>query len=269
MCRLSLFCFLLLGCEHQKPQPMGCAGAACISGQVCCIDCDGKGTCGAPGTRCPGLACASPDASMPPDAGIACADKSCPARQICCIDCDGKGSCGAPGSVCSGSACSCGQDGQACCSAGSACQDKLTCCVGVPYPSGGECAADCPLRSDRDLKEKIQKVDPSAILDRLTRIPVRSWSYVDDPSTRHIGPMAQDFFTAFQLGKSDRRIDPVDANGVLVAAVQALNQEVSQLRAENKRLARSLHELSRERGRQPTPYDPDCADRRHMRTTWE
>jgi hypothetical protein len=49
---------------------------------------------------------------------------------------------------------------------------------------------------------------------------------------RHLGPMAQDFHAAFGLGDSDRTINMVDANGVLIVAVQALYRWVMQLEAD-------------------------------------
>ena len=49
---------------------------------------------------------------------------------------------------------------------------------------------------------------------------------------RHLGPMAQDFKAAFGLGESDKMINIVDANGVLMVAVQALYRRVQALEAE-------------------------------------
>lgn len=68
------------------------------------------------------------------------------------------------------------------------------------------------------------------ILERLSTLPVSSWTYgYDHDSVRHLGPMAQDFAAAFGLGDSDRRIDMVDANGVLIVACQALHRRVREL----------------------------------------
>jgi hypothetical protein len=39
--------------------------------------------------------------------------------------------------------------------------------------------------------------------------------------------MAQDFYAAFGLGGDDRRITTVDADGVSLAAIQALNQKLN------------------------------------------
>ena len=68
------------------------------------------------------------------------------------------------------------------------------------------------------------------ILERLNRLPISVWTYgYDHDTVRHMGPMAQDFAAAFGLGDNDRRINLVDANGVVMAALQALTRRVSEL----------------------------------------
>ncbi|MBX7430630.1 tail fiber domain-containing protein [Mycobacterium sp. Y57] len=70
----------------------------------------------------------------------------------------------------------------------------------------------------------------SEILRRLSELPISTWTYgYDHVSVRHLGPMAQDFAAAFGLGDSDRRIDMLDANGVLMVAVQELTRRVAEL----------------------------------------
>lgn len=54
----------------------------------------------------------------------------------------------------------------------------------------------------------------------------------------HIGPMAQDFNAAFQLGESDRAITTVDADGVALAAIQGLNQKLEQNKHKSTRSKR-------------------------------
>src|SRR5262249_51863603 len=77
--------------------------------------------------------------------------------------------------------------------------------------------------SDRNLKENFDSVDGSSLLENLDRIPIESWSYKSqDHSIRHLGPMAQDFYASFGLGEDDKHISTVDADGVALAAVQAL-----------------------------------------------
>jgi hypothetical protein len=71
------------------------------------------------------------------------------------------------------------------------------------------------------------------ILDKLAALPVSTWNYIaDGAAVRHLGPMAQDFKAAFGLGESDKMINIVDANGVLMVAVQALYRRVQALEAE-------------------------------------
>jgi hypothetical protein len=59
-----------------------------------------------------------------------------------------------------------------------------------------------------------------------------------------MGPMAQDFYTAFGLGEDDRHITTVDADGVALAAIQALyhafKEEIRTLRKELDILKRSI-----------------------------
>jgi hypothetical protein len=88
--------------------------------------------------------------------------------------------------------------------------------------------------SDRNVKANFMLVDGEAILKRLAAMPIETWNYkaqADD--VRHMGPMAQDFREAFGLGEDEKHISTVDAQGVALAAIQALyqekQQEVSQL----------------------------------------
>jgi hypothetical protein len=71
------------------------------------------------------------------------------------------------------------------------------------------------------------------VLERLVELPVSLWTYGwDEPSVRHLGPMAQDFAAAFGLGDTDREIFLLDATGVCMAAIQALQERVAALEAE-------------------------------------
>jgi hypothetical protein len=53
-----------------------------------------------------------------------------------------------------------------------------------------------------------------------------------------MGPMAQDFRSAFGLGDTDRAYDPVDAHGVAFAAIQGLYEELEEQKARIERLER-------------------------------
>lgn len=70
-------------------------------------------------------------------------------------------------------------------------------------------------------------------LVRLKELPIGYWTYGwEEPEVRHLGPMAQDFWNAFGLGVTDRRINAVDAQGVLMASVKALLRRVEELERE-------------------------------------
>ena len=137
----------------------------------------------------------------------------------------------------------CGGDG-ASCAAGDACCDGLFCCEGIPVPPGQEfCGSVCPI-SDRERKENFAPVDPADVLGRLALLDITSWNYkTEGEGIRHLGPMAQDFRRAFRLGSSDEAIFLVDADGVALAAIQALNSEVESLRDQNANLRDNLESI--------------------------
>lgn len=95
------------------------------------------------------------------------------------------------------------------------------------YPSGGgSCnlsngASGWSCSSDRDLKENFTEIDKQKILDNLSVMPVTTWN-MKGTTVKHIGPVAQDFYAAFNVGEDDTHINTVDAGGVSLAAIQAL-----------------------------------------------
>ena len=82
--------------------------------------------------------------------------------------------------------------------------------------------------SDRNAKENFTKVQAADMLAKVAQLPVTEWNYKNDAATRHIGPMAQDFYAAFNVGTDERHIAPIDETGVALAAIQGLNQKLEQ-----------------------------------------
>jgi hypothetical protein len=81
--------------------------------------------------------------------------------------------------------------------------------------------------SDRNAKENFEQVDGTAILAKVAAMPVMTWNYkTQKAGIRHIGPMAQDFKKAFGIGETDTGITTVDADGVALAAIQGLIEEL-------------------------------------------
>lgn len=81
--------------------------------------------------------------------------------------------------------------------------------------------------SDRDLKTDFVPVSPGDVLDKLAALPVESWRFTNElAGTRHLGPTAQDFRSAFGLGTGNTTIGLADEGGVAFTAIKALNQRI-------------------------------------------
>ncbi|HEX8472733.1 MAG TPA: tail fiber domain-containing protein [Pyrinomonadaceae bacterium] len=81
--------------------------------------------------------------------------------------------------------------------------------------------------SDRNMKANFAAVNPREILRGVLGLPISTWNYKSQAaSVRHIGPMAQDFFATFKLGEGDRNIATIDPDGVALAAIQGLHEEL-------------------------------------------
>lgn len=98
--------------------------------------------------------------------------------------------------------------------------------------------------SDRDQKTDFTPVDAAAVLAKVAALPIQQWRFkAEDTSVKHVGPMAQDFRTAFGLGEIPTAIATVDADGVALAAIQGLNRKLEETRAENAALKARLDKL--------------------------
>jgi len=104
--------------------------------------------------------------------------------------------------------------------------------VSEPEPPAGDAGSQQGLSVAHEVP-----VNGFEILDKVLALPISAWSYTfDDPSVRHIGPMAQDWAAAFGLGDTDRMIDMVDANGITLVCIQALHRRIAELQEEVTRL---------------------------------
>jgi hypothetical protein len=97
--------------------------------------------------------------------------------------------------------------------------------------------------SDRNVKQDFAPVSPSDILDKVLQLPLSEWSYKFDAATRHIGPMAQDFYSAFNVGQDEKYITTVDEGGVALAAIQGLNQKLEEKDAKIQEQSSELADL--------------------------
>jgi cell division protein FtsB len=98
--------------------------------------------------------------------------------------------------------------------------------------------------SDKTKKERFQPVDGEAVLGKIRGLALSSWNFIghDPTAFRHYGPMAQDFFAAFghdgvgQIG-SETTINAGDLAGILMSAVQALEQRTAALKQQETQMA--------------------------------
>ncbi|MBP7779088.1 MAG: peptidase S74 [Acidobacteria bacterium] len=121
--------------------------------------------------------------------------------------------------------------------------------IGVRLVAGG---VQWTSVSDVNAKHLFRDLDGEDLLTRFAAMPVTEWSYkAQDAAIRHIGPTAQDFHAAFGLGEDPLRIGTLDADGVALAGVRALEarsrqqaDEVAALRLEVARLRELMMALT-------------------------
>jgi hypothetical protein len=86
--------------------------------------------------------------------------------------------------------------------------------------------------STKAAKTNIDPVDTSDVLDGVEEMEIATWEYRNEDGNgageRHIGPMAEEFHDAVDVGASDEHINAINADGVLFAAVQALSKKVEE-----------------------------------------
>jgi hypothetical protein len=120
--------------------------------------------------------------------------------------------------------------------------------AGVTLASGGGSWSSV---SDYHRKENFIPVNGEEVLQHIRSIPISTWNYKSqDASIRHLGPMAQDLYSAFGVGEDEKLINTIDIDGVNLAGVQALEartvaqqNEIDALKARNSKLEERLQRL--------------------------
>jgi hypothetical protein len=112
-------------------------------------------------------------------------------------------------------------------------------------------AASWTCTSDRATKSDFADIEPREVLASLVAMPIARWRWKGEAETvRHIGPTAQDFRAAFELGYDDKTIALVDSEGVALAAIKGLNAKLEERLAEKEQqLVVQQHELAELRER--------------------
>jgi hypothetical protein len=203
-----------------------CGGATCRPTEACC------------GTKCSDLAA---DSSNCGACGTLCgAGQICQGSTCQASPCFGAPNCAAGNSCC----------GQSCCN-----EAQVCCVLPGPVSTWGCAAADagcvpgcmgptCPISSKR-YKKDIEYVSPAqrdTLHDELLRLPLATFRYKTEDATARprLGFMVEDATSPSCVAAPG---DRVDLYGYTVAAVQAQEQEIRDLRAEVARLTARLDQL--------------------------
>jgi hypothetical protein len=99
--------------------------------------------------------------------------------------------------------------------------------------------------SSRTFKTNFQSFDNQMFLEKLSKIDISLWHYIDSDEGQHISPIAEDFYEAFSLGNDKKYISTTDADGVALACIQALHQRILALEKINVEQTEMIRQLSK------------------------
>jgi len=127
----------------------------------------------------------------------------------------------------------------------------------VPYPitmiGGAYCTGTTWVNvSSRKLKENIVDINKDTLLAKLDRLPILEWNYIktanntEGAKVKHIGPLAEDFYAAFNVGVDSVSISTIDPAGIALGAIQALNKKVKCQQAIIDTLGKEVIELKQQ-----------------------
>jgi len=106
---------------------------------------------------------------------------------------------------------------------------------GAYLTQGGTWTNTC----DVNKKEDFSLIDGNELLQKISHLSIRRWKY-KGTNEYHIGPTAQDFYKAFNVGTDDKGISTVDPAGISLLAIQELIKENKSLRAELEEIRKLL-----------------------------
>ncbi len=114
------------------------------------------------------------------------------------------------------------------------------------YTSGGTWVN----ASARYLKENFTPVNDQTILNKIIQLPITQWNYKSDTTAKHIGPMAEDFYSIFKLGDNSTSISTIDPASIALVGIKALDekintqqQEIDTLQTQNTTLIGEVQKL--------------------------
>lgn len=80
-------------------------------------------------------------------------------------------------------------------------------------------------KSSEELKEDIEEIDTSEVVEKMRDLPIMKWSYKGE-KVRHLGPMAERFSDAFGVGDG-KTIHMADVTGVMLSVAKELSKKAA------------------------------------------
>ncbi|OGE24972.1 hypothetical protein A3C26_00515 [Candidatus Daviesbacteria bacterium RIFCSPHIGHO2_02_FULL_39_12] len=94
-------------------------------------------------------------------------------------------------------------------------------------------------------KENFTKLSSQEILSKINQLNLTSWNYINEgPNVKHIGPVAEQFYSVFGLGNDNKHIAALDTSGVALAGIQGLSQDISKLKSQMSNLELNISNLN-------------------------
>lgn len=91
------------------------------------------------------------------------------------------------------------------------------------------------MMSDTLSKANFSSFNPEYLMKEFGKLKLYKWNYIGGSmNVKHLGPLAQNFYSAFKLGESEKMISSVDADGVIFSSIINLNQRIENLQFKNK-----------------------------------
>ncbi len=93
-------------------------------------------------------------------------------------------------------------------------------------------------------KENFSALNASDILAKVNSLPILEWNYInEDPGIKHIGPLAEDFYSLFNVGNDAQHISTIDPAGIALLSIQALSAKESSSSSKLDDLAKRVAKL--------------------------
>lgn len=98
--------------------------------------------------------------------------------------------------------------------------------------------------SDINLKTNITSVNGEDILNKIDELKISRWMYKGTHNEYHIGPMAQQFYSLFNLGLDNKGISTIDPAGVALIGIQELSKHNDDMQKKVDDMQQKLNDMA-------------------------